>query len=100
MTPYSERVGKRGGLSVLGQLVAGQTIDHRFVLRGQLGRGGMASVYEAFDPKLHMPVVLKVLPPQLAVDPRFVLRFRREGRALARLTHPHIVRLYEICENE
>jgi serine/threonine protein kinase len=59
----------------------------------------MATVYEAFDPKLDMPVVNLGLPPQLALDPRFVLRFRREGRTLAQLTHPHIVRLYEIGEN-
>jgi serine/threonine protein kinase len=82
------------------QLTAGQTIDQRYVLRGQLGRGGMATVYEAFDPKLNLPVVLKILPRQLAFDPSFVVRFRREGQTLARLTHPHIVRLYELGENE
>ncbi|HEY3061179.1 MAG TPA: serine/threonine-protein kinase [Chloroflexota bacterium] len=85
---------------MMAQLVAGQTIDARYVLRGQLGRGGMASVYEAFDPKLDLPVVLKILPRQLAHDPTFVVRFRREGRTLARLTHPHVVRLYELGEDE
>ena len=64
---------------MLVQLTAGQTIDRRYILRGQLGRGGMATVYEAFDPKLDMPVVLKILPRQLAFDPSFVVRFRREG---------------------
>jgi serine/threonine protein kinase len=84
---------------VVVQLAPGQTIDQRYVLRGQLGRGGMATVYEAFDPKLDLPVVLKVLPRVLLADPSFVARFKREGRTLARLTHPHIVRLYDLVEN-
>jgi hypothetical protein len=85
---------------MLVHLEPGQTIDRRYVLRGQLGRGGMATVYEAFDPKLDMPVVLKILPRVLVADPTFVGRFRREGRTLARLTHPHIVRLYDLGEND
>jgi hypothetical protein len=60
----------------------------------------MASVYEALDLDLDLPVVLKVLPPLLARDPNFVLRFQREGQTLARLTHPNIVRLYSVGWNE
>src|SRR5438105_4920894 len=80
-------------------LTPGDTIGARYELRGLLGRGGMATVYRAYDPKLNLDVALKVLPPQLAAEKSFVARFRREGQTLAKLTHPNILRLYEIGED-
>ena len=61
----------------------------------ELGRGGFATVYRARDCTLEREVALKVLHPQLLVDPVFVERFQREARTLANLRHPHIVTIYE-----
>jgi serine/threonine protein kinase/phage shock protein PspC (stress-responsive transcriptional regulator) len=60
-----------------------------------LGVGGMAAVYRARQVHLDRPVALKLLAPELAADPTFVARFQREARVLARLDHPHIVRLHD-----
>ena len=64
----------------------------------EIGRGGFAVVYRARDPDLDRIVALKVLAPHLTWDPRFVERFRREARAVARLRHPNIVVVHEIGE--
>lgn len=78
----------------------GTELAKRYTVKRLLGRGAMAAVYLAFDQKLNLDVALKVLPPQLAADPSFVARFRREGQTLARLTHPHVLRLYDIGEDD
>ena len=59
-----------------------------------LGRGGMASVYRAFEPALDRHVALKVLPREFLHDPGFAERFKREAKAIARLEHPNIVPIY------
>jgi len=59
-----------------------------------LGRGGMASVYKAYEPKLDRYVALKVLPREFLHDPSFAKRFRQEAQALAQLEHPNIVPIY------
>jgi serine/threonine-protein kinase len=82
------------------EFAPGQVVSERYIVRGQLGRGGMARVYEAFDPRLQVDVALKVLPGPMANDPSFLWRFRREAKTLANLTHPHIVRLFDACEEE
>jgi predicted Ser/Thr protein kinase len=60
-----------------------------------LGKGGMGAVYKARQPGLDRVVALKILPPQTAGGPGFVERFNREARALAKLSHPNIVTVYE-----
>src|SRR5947208_5238311 len=60
-----------------------------------IGKGGMGAVYKARQPALDRLVALKVLPPQIASGPSFAERFSREARALARLSHPNIVGIYE-----
>ena len=71
------------------------TILDRYQIREELGRGGMAIVYRARHRTLHRDVALKVLDPRLTATPDFVRRFRREGRILAQLAHPHIVIVHD-----
>ncbi len=60
-----------------------------------LGKGGMGAVYKARQPGLDRLVAVKILPPEISHDPAFAERFQREARALARLSHPHIVAVYD-----
>jgi serine/threonine protein kinase len=64
-----------------------------------LGQGGMGVVYKARQPRLDRMVALKILPPHLAVQPGFAGRFTREARALAKLSHPHIVGVHDFGES-
>jgi serine/threonine protein kinase len=63
-----------------------------------LGRGGMGIVFRAEDTLLKRPVALKAVRPSLAADSSVRKRFLREARAMARLQHEHVVRLYEVNE--
>jgi tRNA A-37 threonylcarbamoyl transferase component Bud32 len=68
------------------------------ILLDLIGQGGMGAVYKAIQPKLDRTVALKVLLAKRTGDPAFAERFAREARALARLDHPHIVRIYDFGE--
>src|ERR1044072_25861 len=81
-----ERVPDRGGVGRGGM--------------GVLGRGGMAVVYDAWHEKLERRVALKVLAAHLADDAEFRKRFLREARIAARLSHPNLVRTYDIDEHD
>ncbi len=72
----------------------------RFEVQEEIGRGGMARVYRALDTQLRRTVALKVLAPQLAVDPEFTARFDREAVTAANLQHPNIVTIYDVGEDE
>ena len=61
----------------------------------EVGRGGMAVVYKAWQPSLKRHVALKVLPHYFQHDPEFVARFQREAQAAAQLSHPHIIPIYD-----
>src|SRR5262245_58420864 len=63
-----------------------------------LGRGGMGVVYRALDVRLGRKVALKLLPPELAADPRFRGRLLRESHLAASIDHPGIVPIYEAGE--
>ncbi len=65
-----------------------------------LGRGGMGVVYEAVQTSLERRVALKVLRPELAGDPAFAERLRREGRMQASLEHPHVLDVFEVGDSE
>jgi tRNA A-37 threonylcarbamoyl transferase component Bud32 len=65
-----------------------------------LGRGGMGVVYRARQPKLDRFVALKILAREKAREARFAERFQREAKALARLSHPHIVAVYDFGETD
>jgi len=62
---------------------------------GMLGYGGMGAVYQARQPALDRMVAIKLLPLEISVDPAFAERFRREARALAKLSHPNIVTVHD-----
>ncbi len=72
----------------------------RYELHSRIARGGMAEVYLARDQLLDRPVAIKVLFPELAIDPAFVERFRREAQSAANLNHSAIVGVYDWGEYE
>src|SRR2546426_3472659 len=61
-----------------------------------LGAGGMGEVYRARDTRLDREVAIKVLPEHLAKDPQALARFEREAKAVAALSHPNILALYDV----
>lgn len=71
----------------------------RYRLQAALGSGGMATVYRALDDSLGRTVAVKVMRPELARDPAFRQRFRREARLVAGLNHPHVVSVHDIGEH-
>lgn len=68
----------------------------RYEMIQELGRGGMGIVYKARDRKLNRLVAFKMLHPEYNKDPKIVLFFKRETRAIASLNHPNIVTLYDV----
>jgi serine/threonine-protein kinase len=81
--------------------MTGPRVGERFgpyELRSLLGAGGMGEVYQAYDTVKDRMVALKLLRPELAVDPSFQERFRRESRTAARLHEPHIVPVHDFGE--
>src|SRR5262245_17006921 len=61
-----------------------------------LGSGGMGEVYRARDPRLERDVAIKILPERFATDPDLRLRFEREAKAAAALSHPHICSIFDV----
>ncbi len=91
--------------SVLGQLFgtpAKQVLMSRYVLAERLGAGGTGSVYAAYDPELDRRVAVKFLHPTPDTDRAQEQRARliREGRILARLSHPNVVAVYDVGAHE
>ncbi|MCO6436082.1 MAG: serine/threonine protein kinase [Phycisphaerae bacterium] len=70
-----------------------------FQILSKVGQGAMAVVFKAKQLSLDRVVAIKVLPKRLSENPEFVERFYREGRAAARLNHPHIVQAYDVGES-
>jgi serine/threonine-protein kinase len=66
----------------------------------ELGRGGMAVVYKAWQPALERYVAIKVLPSHFVSDQRFLARFRHEALAAAQLNHPNIVTVHDVGQEE
>ena len=79
--------------------IVGRVLDGRYRVLSHIADGGMASVYMAIDQRLDREVALKVMRPGLAADESFVSRFRREARSAARLSHPHVVAVYDQGED-
>jgi serine/threonine protein kinase len=69
----------------------GQTLDGKYKIERELGRGGMGAVYLALHVGTERPVALKIIAPQFMERAEFIERFRREARAAGRLRHPNVV---------
>lgn len=72
----------------------------RYEIKEELGRGGMATVYKAYDPRFEREVAIKILPRELLHDPQFRIRFDREAKTIAHLEHPAIVPVYDVGEED
>ena len=72
----------------------------RYEVISEIGRGGMATVYEAQDPVFNRRVAIKMLPAELLHDPSFRTRFEREAKTIAALEHSAIVPVYDFGEHE
>jgi serine/threonine protein kinase len=80
--------------------VIGKILGNRYHLLELIGEGGMALVYKAECSLLCRTVAVKILRPQYASDNEFVERFRREARAAASLSHPNIVGIYDVGQED
>ena len=72
----------------------------RYEIKDEIGRGGMATVYHAYDPRFEREVALKVLPHEMLHDVQFRTRFEREAKTIAMLEHPAIVPVYDFGEED
>jgi serine/threonine protein kinase len=76
----------------------GTLIGGRYRLDAVIGRGGMSTVYKAFDTVLERPVAIKLMHREIATDSDQLERFRREARAVAQLNHPNVVSVIDAGE--
>jgi serine/threonine-protein kinase len=80
--------------------LVGRTLLNRYRVLELVGRGGMAEVYKVYDQERATHLALKLLREDLAQDPVFLRRFKREAQTLAKLQHPNIVRFYGLEQDE
>ena len=78
----------------------GTTLNRRYRLEARIGAGGMSTVYRAIDETLERPVAIKLMNREVASDSDQLERFRREARAVAQLSHPHVVGVIDAGEDE
>jgi serine/threonine protein kinase len=78
----------------------GQTLGGRYQIESLIGRGGMASVYKAYDPNLRRTVGIKVIHPQFSSNPDFLRRFEEEATLVAHLRHPNIVQVFDFAHDK
>ena len=78
--------------------VLGSTVGGRYRLDAEIGRGGMSTVYRAFDTVLERQVAIKLLHREIAADSDQLERFRREARSVAQLNHPQVVTVIDAGE--
>ena len=93
------RTGSGGGVAPASLERVQERFPHLEVL-ALLGCGGMGAVYRVRQPRLDREVALKLLDPSLAAQQDFAQRFEREARALARLSHPNIVTVFDFGETD
>jgi len=78
----------------------GTELNDRYRLDEKIGTGGMSTVYRAYDPTLERWVAIKLMHRDISDDPDQLERFRREARAVARLSHPHVVTVIDVGEDD
>ena len=78
----------------------GQLLDDRYEILEVIGTGGMAVVYKALDHRLNRLVAIKILKDEFSGDDEFRRRFRAEGEAVAMLSHPNIVQVYDVYSSD
>ena len=74
-------------------------LGNRYEILRKIGDGGMAFVYQARDKLLNRIVAVKVLRPEFVDDQEFLVKFKREAEAVASLSHPNIVNVYDVGDN-
>jgi serine/threonine-protein kinase len=89
----------RAGSAMLADPLTGRLLDGRYRIGQRIARGGMAAVYEAVDIRLDRVCAVKTMHRSLGDDAEFVHRFTREARAAARLSHPHVVNVFDQGED-
>jgi serine/threonine-protein kinase len=72
----------------------------QYEILAELGAGGMAVVYRAYQSAIDRDVAIKVIKPERRDDGEFLKRFQREARTIASLSHPHIVKVFDYGEHE
>ena len=80
-------------------ITKGQKINDRYEIIKSIGEGGMANVYLAIDVILDRKVAIKILRGDLANDEKFIRRFQREALSASSLSHPNIVQMYDVGED-
>jgi serine/threonine-protein kinase len=80
--------------------ILGTTLNDRYRLEARIGSGGMSTVYRATDETLQRQVAIKLMNREIATDSDQLERFRREARAVAQLSHPHIVGVIDYGEDD
>ena len=78
----------------------GKMLDNRYEILEVIGAGGMAVVYRAYCHRLKRFVAVKILKRELAADAEFRRRFHEEAQAVAMLSHPNIVAVYDISRGD
>ena len=78
----------------------GTVVDGRYTILGQLGRGGMGTVYRALQHNMEREVAIKVMRDSVSEDLTTVKRFLREAKQASRLNHPHIITLFDFGQTE
>lgn len=82
-----------------GTRMDGRLLGGRYQVKGVLGRGGMAEVYDGWDTRLDRPVAIKLLHPRFRTKPDYRERFHAEARAAAALNHPNIVGVHDLGDD-
>ena len=82
-------------MTTVGDPLVGRVLDGRYEIHERLARGGMATVYRAVDTRLTRTVAVKVMHVGLGDDAEFARKFDREARAVAKLSHPNVVSVFD-----
>lgn len=78
----------------------GEVLDDRYEIQQLIGEGGMAVVYRAMDKRLHRQVAVKIMREEMASDEDFKRRFCAESQAVAMLSHPNIIAVYDVSHSD